>query len=55
MPGGAIQPLSDGNNEEIRVLKDKHRALWKFYIFADRTASDCSHRIADAARHHLNL
>jgi HD superfamily phosphohydrolase len=55
MPGGVLQPLSDGNNEEIRVLKDKHRALWKFYIFADRSASDRITRVTDSARHHLNL
>jgi HD superfamily phosphohydrolase len=55
MPGGAVQPLSESNNEEIRVLKDKHRALWKFYVLADRTASDRYSRVAAAARHFLNL
>jgi uncharacterized protein len=55
MPGGAIQPLSDSNNEEIRVLKEKHRALWKFYVFADRAASDRCQHIAESARRFLSL
>jgi HD superfamily phosphohydrolase len=36
MEGGRIQPLSGGNNDEIRILKEKHKALWKFYVFCDK-------------------
>ncbi len=50
MPGGRIVPLSDSNNEEIRILKQKHRALWKFYVFIDRNAWDCSKAARQAAR-----
>ena len=29
-------PLSGSNNEEIRILKEKHKALWKFFVLIDR-------------------
>ena len=34
--GGRIQPLSGSSNEEIRILKEKHRALWRFLVLIDR-------------------
>ena len=33
MPGGKMDNLSAFNSEEIRVLKDQHRALWRLYVF----------------------
>jgi HD superfamily phosphohydrolase len=35
---GEIRPLSGANNEEIRILKEKHKELWKFYVLIDRDA-----------------
>jgi uncharacterized protein len=40
LEGGNIVPLSGSNNEEIRILKEKHKALWKFFVFIDRNAWD---------------
>lgn len=40
LENGSIVPLSSSNNEEIRVLKQKHKALWKFFVFIDRAAWD---------------
>ena len=37
---GSIVPLSGSNNEEIHVLKQKHKALWRFFVFIDRGAWD---------------
>jgi len=44
-----IQPLSSGNNEEIRILKEKHKELWKFYVLIDRDVWDRRDRIKSAA------
>ena len=30
----------DSNNEEIRILKEKHKALWKFFVLIDRAVWD---------------
>jgi len=49
LPGGAILPLSGANNDEIRVLKDKHKALWSFFVFMDRSAWDRSEAAGSAA------
>jgi uncharacterized protein len=38
LENGRTIPLSGSNNEEIRILKDKHRALWRFFLFVDRAA-----------------
>jgi HD superfamily phosphohydrolase len=46
---GEIQPLSAGNNEEIRILKEKHKELWKFYVLIDRDVWDRRDRIKNAA------
>jgi HD superfamily phosphohydrolase len=46
---GRVIPLSDSNNEEIRVLKQKHKSLWRFFIFLDRDAwgqRDLAHQTA---------
>jgi uncharacterized protein len=40
LQNGTIVPLSGSNNEEIRVLKQKHKALWRFFVLIDRTAWD---------------
>lgn len=40
LDSGKIVPLSGSNNEEIRVLKQKHKALWRFFVFIDRGAWD---------------
>jgi len=36
MGNARIHPLSGANNDEIRILKEKHKALWKFYVFCDK-------------------
>ncbi len=40
LESGKIVPLSDSNNEEIHILKEKHKALWRFFVFIDRGAWD---------------
>jgi HD superfamily phosphohydrolase len=49
MNGGQLLPLSSGNNEEIRILKDKHKALWKLYVLIDRSVWERRHVVARAA------
>ena len=49
MEGGRVLPLSGSNNEEIRILKDKHKALWKFFVLVDRDAWDKHEALARAA------
>ena len=49
MEGGRVLPLSGSNNEEIRILKDKHKALWKFFVLVDRGAWDRQETVARAA------
>ena len=46
---GQVRPLSGSNNEEIRILKEKHKALWKFFVLIDRGVWDRSERVRDAA------
>jgi uncharacterized protein len=46
---GEIRPLSAGNNEEIRILKEKHKELWKFYVLIDRDVWDRHERVRNAA------
>jgi hypothetical protein len=45
MPGAEMARLSSLNSEEIRVLKDQHRGLWKLYVFVSARLSD---RLAEA-------
>ena len=42
---GEVRPLSGGNNEEIRILKEKHKELWKFYVLIDRDVWDRRDRV----------
>jgi hypothetical protein len=46
-------PLSGANNSEIRILKEKHRALWKFLVLADRGSASRHDSIARAAEAYL--
>ncbi len=47
--GGRLMPLSGSNNDEIRILKDKHKALWKFFVLIDRNVWDRRDRVKQAA------
>jgi len=49
MEGNKVLPLSGSNNDEIRILKEKHKALWKFFVLVDRPGSDKRPVIAAAA------
>ena len=49
LESGRIQPLSGSNNEEIRILKEKHKALWKFFVLIDRAVWDRHERVKTAA------
>ncbi len=51
---GSLVPLSGSNNEEIRVLKQKHKALWKFYIFIDRESWSRNEAIRNVAAEFLS-
>src|SRR5438132_1851857 len=46
---GEVRPLSAANNEEIRILKEKHKELWKFYVLIDRDVWDRRERVKNAA------
>ncbi|HEX4997375.1 MAG TPA: HD domain-containing protein [Terriglobia bacterium] len=49
MDEGRLLPLSSGNNEEIRILKDKHKALWKLFVLIDRAVWHRREIVARAA------
>ena len=49
LESGEIRPLAAGNNEEIRILKEKHKELWKFYVLIDREVWDKRDRVRNAA------
>jgi HD superfamily phosphohydrolase len=49
MEGGRLWPLSGSNNEEIRILREKHKALWRFFVLIDRAAWDRHELVARAA------
>ena len=49
LESGKIQPLSGSNNDEIRILKEKHKALWKFFVLIDRAVWDRSDKVKSAA------
>lgn len=55
MEAGRILPLSGANNAEIRVLKAKHRSLWKFLVLLDRAAWDRSERVRAAATDYFGM
>jgi len=55
LEGGQVRPLSGSNNEEIRILKEKHKALWKFFVLIDRGVWDRRDRVKDAAAAYIGL
>jgi HD superfamily phosphohydrolase len=55
LDGGKIQPLSGANNAEIRILKEKHRALWKFLVLVDRSAWDSSEALRSASEEYFGV
>ena len=55
LDGGRILPLSASNNEEIRILKDKHKGLWKFFVLIDRDVWDRSERVSSATAAYVGL
>ena len=52
---GGIRPLSGSNNDEIRILKEKHKELWKFYVLIDRDVWDRSERTKKAAAAYIGI
>jgi uncharacterized protein len=50
-----VRPLSASNNEEIRILKEKHKELWKFYVLIDREVWDKRDRVKSAATAHIGF
>jgi len=50
-----IRSLSDFNSEEIGVLQDKHRSLWRFYVFISPDGSDRIERAGRAAEEVIGL
>jgi len=52
---GEIRPLSAGNNEEIRILREKHKELWKFYVLIDRNVWDRRDRVKNAAAAYIGF
>jgi len=52
---GQIRPLSGSNNEEIRILKDKHKELWKFYVLIDRDVWDRRDHVGNAAAAYIGF
>jgi HD superfamily phosphohydrolase len=52
---GQILPLSASNNEEIRILKDKHKGLWKFFVLIDRDMWDRRDRVSSATAQYIGF
>ena len=52
---GQILPLSASNNEEIRILKDKHKGLWKFFVLIDRDVWDRRDRVSSATAAYIGF
>jgi HD superfamily phosphohydrolase len=52
---GDVQPLSGANNSEIQILKEKHRALWKFLVLVDRSALDYHGRVREVAEEYFGI
>lgn len=52
---GKVQPLSGSNNDEIRILKEKHKALWKFFVLIDRVVWDRHDRVRAAAAEYIGI
>jgi HD superfamily phosphohydrolase len=53
LEGGRLAPLSGSNNDEIRILKAQHRALWKFFVLVDREVAGKSDRVRRAIEEYL--
>lgn len=53
LENGQIQPLSGSNNEEIRILKEKHKALWKFFVLIGRGVWDRREKVKTAAASYM--
>jgi len=53
MEGGKLLRLSDSNNEEIRILKEKHKALWRFFVLIDGAAWERREAVARAAAEYI--
>lgn len=52
---GPVRPLSGSNNEEIRILKEKHKALWKFSVLIDRSVWESHDLVKDAAAAYMGI
>ncbi|HEY2382808.1 MAG TPA: hypothetical protein VGK48_16655, partial [Terriglobia bacterium] len=50
-----VLPLSASNNDEIRILKDKHKGLWKFFVLIDREVWDRRDRVSNAATAYIGF
>jgi HD superfamily phosphohydrolase len=56
MQGGKLLKLSDTDNEEIRILREKHKALWRFFVLVDRWEWPSTHEaLARAAAQYLGM
>jgi HD superfamily phosphohydrolase len=55
LEGGRILPLSASNNEEIRILKDKHKGLWKFFVLIDRDVWDRRDRVSSSTAAYIGF
>ena len=55
LEGGKVLPLSGSNNSEIRILKEKHQALWKFLVLIDRAVWDCHDAAGRAAQDYFRI
>jgi HD superfamily phosphohydrolase len=55
LDGGRILPLSASNNEEIRILKDKHKGLWQLFVLIDRDVWDRRDRVSSATAAYIGF
>jgi uncharacterized protein len=55
LENGRVQPLSGSNNEEIRILREKHKALWKFFVLIDRAVWDRREKVKAAAASYIKV
>jgi hypothetical protein len=55
LDGGRRLPLADCDNDEIRILKENHKALWKFFVLIDRNVWDRSDRVRAAAADQIGI
>jgi uncharacterized protein len=50
---GRVAPLSGGNNDEIRILKEKHKALWRLFVLIDRRVINKGDAVRRAAEDYI--